>query len=167
MKPRWVLAPVIALCVALNAGWIATHLDWLRPLVPGRPAPDFALPRIDGGPPVALRDLRGQVVVVEFWATWCHPCLEALPHLDKATRRWGARVAVLAVNVDDRERAKALFADAGYAPTLLADDGDTADRYGVHTLPHTVVVDATGVVRAVTSRPADAIAAVDRLLARP
>ena len=116
---------------------------------------------------MALRDLRGQVVVVEFWATWCRPCLLALPHLDAATRRWGARVAVLAVNVDDRARAAALFAEAGYAPTLLADDGDTADRYGVHSLPHTVVIDAGGVVRAVTSRPADAIAAVDRLLARP
>lgn len=161
------IAPVVAMCVALNAGWIATHIDWLRPLVAGRPAPDFALPRIDGGATVALGDLRGKVVVVEFWATWCHPCLEALPHLDAATRRWGDRVAVLAVNVDDRDRAAALFAEAGYRPVLLADDGDTAARYGVNSLPHTVVIDAGGVVRAVTSRPASAIAAVDRLLARP
>jgi thiol-disulfide isomerase/thioredoxin len=164
---RWVIAPMIAMCAALNAGWIATHLDWLRPLVAGRPAPDFTLARIDGGPRVALGELRGQVVVVEFWATWCRPCLEALPHLDLATRRWGDRVVVLAVNVDDRQRAAALFADAGYRPVLLADDGETAERYGVHSLPHTVVIDAAGVVRAVTGRPADAIAAVERLLAHP
>ena len=167
MKPRWVIAPVVAMCLALNAGWIATHLDWLRPLVAGRPAPELVLPRIDGGAPVALAELRGKVVVVEFWATWCHPCLEALPHLDAAARRWGDRVAVLAVNVDDRARAAALFASAGYAPVLLADDGDTSARYGVHGLPHTVVIDRGGVVRAVTGRPSAAIAAVDRLLARP
>ena len=169
-RPRWLVVALVAVCLALNVGWIASHLDWLRPLAPGQPAPDFALARLDAGaatqPRVTLSELRGRVVVVEFWATWCGPCLEALPHLDAATRRWGDRVAVLAVNVDDSAKARALFAAEHYAPVLLADDGDTADRWGVQTLPHTVVIDAAVVVRAVGA-PGAAIRAVDRLLAHP
>ncbi len=173
---RGVLA-LAALALALNLAWIGGHLDWLRPLEPGRPAPAFALPVLaTGGVPVTApqqirdADLRGKVVVLEFWATWCKPCLLSLPALDAAARRWGDRVAAIAVNVDDRDQAAAIFARAGYRLTLAADAGDAATRYQVDVLPHVVVIDRDGVVRLVGDGGGgrrDAEAAVDRLLAVP
>ncbi|MEZ4399425.1 MAG: TlpA disulfide reductase family protein [Kofleriaceae bacterium] len=164
------VAAVAAACLVANVAWVAVHLDRLRPLVTGMPAPALALHQIDErgaptGPVIDLADLRGRVVVVEFWATWCKPCLASLPTLDAAARRWGERVAVLAVNVDDSAKARALFRARGYQLRLLADGEDTSARWMANTLPHAAVVDPAGVVRAVSSRPAAIEAAVERLLA--
>jgi thiol-disulfide isomerase/thioredoxin len=163
------VAALAAVALLLNVAWIGRHLDWLRPLEPGQAAPAFVLPVLAGGAgPVRDVDLRGKVVVLEFWATWCKPCLASLPGLDAAAARWGDRVAVIAVNVDDRARAQEIFASAGYRLTLAADDGEASTRYQVDMLPHVVVIDRDGVVRLVGQGGAgvqDAKAAVERLLA--
>lgn len=170
----WLVMAIAGLALAINTIWIVTHLDWLRPLEAGHAAPPLDLPRIEAGgrlsdTHVELSALRGKVVVVEFWATWCGPCLQALPVIDRAARGWGDRVAVLAVNVDDAGKARALFDQRGWQLTLVADDGEAADRYGVHALPHTVVIDRDGVVRRIVSgRQHGAVeGAVERLLASP
>jgi thiol-disulfide isomerase/thioredoxin len=154
----------------VNVVWIARHLDWLRPLEAGHAAPRFALTRLDADGVVTDRDLRGRVVVLEFWATWCKPCLASLPRMDAAAKRWAGKAEVIAVNLDDAAAAAALFERAGYAMKLVADDGDTSLRYQVDVLPHVVVIDGEGVVRMVAqggdgARRAEA--AVDRLLADP
>ena len=69
---------------------------------PGKPAPDFTLPQLDG-PPVRLADLRGRVVVLNFWASWCAPCREETPALKAFYQRYGDRVAFYAVNVAEQE----------------------------------------------------------------
>lgn len=170
-RAGWAVIALAAVALAMNVVWIARHLDWLRPLEAGRPAPAFALPRLDGGGVVRDQDLRGKVVVLEFWATWCKPCLVSLPRLERAARRWGDQVAVLAINLDDRAAAAAIFADAGYrAMVLVADDGETSARYQADMLPHAVVIDRAGVVRMVgrgTEGAHAAEAAVGRLLALP
>ena len=176
-RARWAgraVMAVAALALAINTVWIVRHLDWLRPLEAGQAAPSLDLPHIDarGGlalERVTLDDRRGTIVVVEFWATWCGPCLQALPAIDRAARGWGSAVEVLAVNVDDAAKARALFDAKGWGLTLVADAGDAADRYGVQSLPHTVVIDRAGIVRLVVrGRRSGAVeAAVDRLLAEP
>ena len=164
-----VLLVLAAVALTVNVVWIARHLDWLRPLEAGQPAPAFELPVLGGsGGVVRDADLRGKVVVLEFWATWCGPCLQSLPRVDAAARRWGDRAAVIAVNLDDRAKAAALFAEAGYRMILAADDGEAGARYQVDVLPHVVVIDRAGVVRMVAQGGGGvrrAEAAVERLLA--
>ncbi len=146
----WAFATLAGVGIALQIGWIATHLDTIRPLQTGASAPAIALPRIgprgDLGPRVSL--VPGHVTVIDFWATWCNPCLASMPHLDELARHH-PEIDVLAVNLDDPAEARALFDARGYAMTLLADDGATSERYGVTAIPHTVLIDATGKLRRV------------------
>jgi len=147
------LAAVLALGMIVQAVWVARHLDYLRPMTSGDPAPELALPRIEQGgalgPRVSLSSLKGKVVIVDVWATWCRPCLDSLPHVAELAARTPG-LAVVAVNIDDAEKARALFDQAGYAAlTLVFDDEHAADRLGATVIPHTIVIDRDGTVRGV------------------
>lgn len=149
---RWVLVALALLGLAGQGVWIATHADELVPMRVGKPAPAFQLPRVadDGslGPQVALASLKGKTVVLDFWATWCKPCLASMPKLD-AFAKAHPEVAVLAINTDDAHEARALFKERGYGLDLVADeDGAVGTMYRVQTIPHTVVVDPQGMIRA-------------------
>lgn len=168
---RWIGAVVVAVAALGAAGqvvWIAGNLDLVRPMKSGIEAPAIALPRI--GPGGALGDRvtlaasRGKITVLDFWATWCKPCLAAMPRLDRVARSH-PDVAVIAVNLDDAAAARALFDQRGYAMTLVADDGDTSQRYSVSTIPHTVIIDRRGVVREVAHGTADVAAMVEAIRA--
>lgn len=94
---------------------------------------------------------RGQVLVVDFWASWCEPCKEQLPHLDRlsrARRAEGLRVAGVAFD-EDRADVEAFLAPAPVAFEILWDPGGAAlgDRLAVQRLPTTLVIDRRGVVR--------------------
>lgn len=104
-------------------------------------------------------------VLVDFWATWCGPCLAAMPRLDQLARKH-PDVSVLAINLDDAAAARALFDEHHYAMTLVADDGDASQRYGVSSIPHTVLIDRHGVVREVIrGATSDLAARVEALVA--
>lgn len=151
-RAGWVFAAAVLAGIAVQGVWLARHADLVRPMTPGDPAPAFSLPRITGahqlGAPYALADARGKVVVLDFWATWCNPCLKAMPRLDRLAKAH-PDIVVLAINIDDPDDAWALFEERKYTMTLLAGDQQTSDRYGVAAIPHTVVIDRGGNVRRV------------------
>ena len=151
-RAGWVIVALVLVGVAAQGRWIGAHGDDLRPLESGGPAPAFSLARIDDsghlGAPITLAALAGKPVVLDFWATWCGPCLQSLPGLS-AFAKAHPEVSVLAINLDDPMAARALFRDRGYAPILVAGDDDISRRYNVATIPHTVVIDAAGQVRKV------------------
>jgi thiol-disulfide isomerase/thioredoxin len=149
-RAGWAAAAIVAIGVVHQIGWITRHPDQVAPLTVGAKAPALALPRVgphgELGEPVGLP--AGKPVVVDFWATWCQPCLASLPHLDAFAKRH-PEVAVLAIDLDDPAEARKLFEARGYTLDLLADDGTTSERWGVTTIPHTVVIDRSGHVRRV------------------
>jgi cytochrome c biogenesis protein CcmG/thiol:disulfide interchange protein DsbE len=170
---RWLIplsaVPVLAL---LAYGFRVNHRDIPSPLV-GRPATAFALEALDGRP-VSLEALRGQVVVVNFWASWCYPaCYEEAPVLERNWKAYQDRgVVVVGVNIQDAEEAARKFVRdfALTFPNARDLGGKVSVEYGVYGVPETFFVDRRGQIRgkhvgAVT----DTVfrSQVDRLLAEP
>jgi len=159
----WVIAAVTALGIVVQVRWISDNLELVKPMKTGDQAPAIALAQIGAGGKlgdrVTLSASRGKVVVLDFWATWCKPCLASMPRLDQLARAH-PDVVVLAINLDDPAGARALFEQRGYAMTSLADDGDTSERYGVTSIPHTVIIDRHGVIREVVRGTGTDLAAV-------
>jgi cytochrome c biogenesis protein CcmG/thiol:disulfide interchange protein DsbE len=116
----------------------------------GQIAPDFILAGIDGKP-LTLSKLRGRVVVLTFFASWCNPCEQDMPILERAQHDEGNRIAVVGVNYEDFPKDTRDFVRRlGVTfPTLVEDstDNPVAARYDVHAMPDTVFIDARGVVR--------------------
>ena len=117
------------------------------PLV-GKPAPDFTLDLLDGKP-FHLAESKGQVVVLDFWATWCGPCLQAMPQVERVTREFRDRgVRLVAVNLQEAPRdIKAMLERNRLDVTVALDiDGVVADKYRATAIPQTVVIDRSGTV---------------------
>jgi peroxiredoxin len=118
----------------------------LTPLEPRPDAPDFSLVDMDGATH-RLSDLRGRTVIVNFWATWCPPCRDELPSMERAYVLLGdADVAMLAINVGEDEEIIFPFT-ANYPvtfPVLLDHDGSVVAQWPVRGLPTTYVVDPVG-----------------------
>jgi thiol-disulfide isomerase/thioredoxin len=109
---------------------------------------DFDLPELTG-PRVRLGGLRGHVVLVNVWATWCAPCREEMPALDALARELGPQgLVVLGVNYkEDRARVEAFAREQALRfPILLDEDGAVGARYQVFALPTTLVVDRRGML---------------------
>jgi peroxiredoxin len=117
----------------------------------GKPAPDFTLKTLDGKE-VSLAKLKGRTVVLDFWATWCPPCVESLPHLDKLRANYKeSQLAAYAVNAGEPVEAVQTFVESHQlkTPVLLDPDGDAAQKYHVASIPQTVIIGPDGVVRRV------------------
>ena len=112
-------------------------------------APDFTLPSIDG-PNLRLQEQRGQVVMINFWATWCGPCRVEMPHLARLYDKYrGSGFTVLAVNIDeDPYKAASLARQLGMRfPVLLDKEKKVSRLYDLSTMPSTILVDREGRVR--------------------
>lgn len=141
-----VLGGVILLTLLLSFG-LSRDPTVIRSALVDRTAPDFALRTLDGSATVRLADLRGQVVVLNFWASWCADCRIEHPNLAEAWQRYRDRgVVLLGVAFQDRPSAsRAYLADFGGDWPQLSDPGSrTALAYGVYGVPETFVIGTDG-----------------------
>jgi len=119
-----------------------------RPPRIGTAAPDFAVQ--DSQNKVTLSQFHGQVVVLNFWATWCAPCVEEIPSLVEMQRRMKAKgVTVLAVSVDVDESAYKQFVKDHNVNLMTVRDpsGKSNGLYGTFKFPETYIIDRNGVMR--------------------
>jgi cytochrome c biogenesis protein CcmG/thiol:disulfide interchange protein DsbE len=143
------LAIALPLIGLLGFGLTRNPADIVSPL-PGRQAPDLALPVMGTDTLIQLSSLRGQVVVVNFWASWCIPCRAEHPQLVAAQERWERQgVVFLGVLYDDSEsNARRWLEEFGGEkwPTLMDARQRTAIKYGVYGVPETFIIDQAGTV---------------------
>jgi peroxiredoxin len=112
-------------------------------------APDFALTTLEGQS-IALSDLRGRVVLVNFWATWCPPCRLEMPAIQEVYEEYQEQgLVVLAINAQEPSTEITRFAEQlGLTFPIMSDrDGNVSGTYRVVSLPTTFVIDRSGVIR--------------------
>lgn len=136
----------------------------------GRPAPDLVVERLNGQS-LSLASLRGKVVLLDVWASWCPPCLKELPMLDAMARRLKARgVEIVAVSVDQKRANVIKFLDSqpSWSLTIAHDPRQQiADTLQPEKMPTSYAIDRAGVIRYVNAgfEPADAAVIEKKLLA--
>ena len=120
----------------------------LTPYKGAQPAPDFELVDVDGDKH-RLSDYRGKPLIINFWATWCPPCREEMPSMNRAWHKVKDDVSMLAINVGEDEDTIFIFS-ADYPidfPVLLDQSGDVIKQWPVKGLPTTFVLDREGNIR--------------------
>ena len=165
------LLPVCALALWISASQALAEAaaPQTLPSFLGAPAPAFTLLDTEGKPH-QLADYRGQVVVLNFWATWCPPCREEMPAMERLHKMVANEsIAVVAINVGEDEDTIFLFT-ADYPvsfPLLMDQDGSVTQDYPVIGLPTTYIIDPAGIIRhrAVGTREWDDPELVDELRA--
>ncbi len=120
----------------------------IGPLRVGEAAPRVEASRLSGSDGVSLDDLRGRVVVLDFWATWCGPCRAIMPELDALSQRHHqAGLSVIGIAREPESSIRSHLASAPVSYTVARDTGTTLSRYGVRSIPMLVVIDRAGRVR--------------------
>jgi peroxiredoxin len=122
----------------------------LHPENQRKPAPDFALKEASGKT-VKLTDYRGKVVLLDFWATWCHGCKQEIPWFSEFQRTYGSKgFAVVGVSLDEGGWTvlKPFLAATKPPYQMLLGDDSTAQRYGIKSMPDTFLIDREGRVAA-------------------
>lgn len=133
--------------LALVAGALFVPLAGAEKL--SEPAPDFTLESMQGGE-VSLSDLEGDVVLINFWATWCAPCREEMPHLEAIYQRYGdLGFTLLGVNVEeDSSDASEFLAETPVSfPILFDPENRVSELYDVVAMPSTVIIGRDGTMR--------------------
>jgi peroxiredoxin len=125
---------------------------------PGEMAPDFSLRLLDGAT-VSLSELRGQVVLVNFWATWCPPCEDELPDLETVWEEYQQRGVILVgiASGDEEVAVKEMVSRFGLGYPVGLDTGERISMaYGITGVPETFVVNSEGLVSSVYVGPVTA-----------
>ena len=127
-------------------------LSWIigRPATATEAAPNFDLPT-DAGT-LTLAELKGKVVYLDFWASWCPPCRKSFPWMNEMERRYGRQgLAVVAVNLDkDHELATKFLEEVPAKFTVAFDEqGTVADSYHVPGMPSSFIIDRSGKIQAI------------------
>lgn len=152
---------LVALVAAILAGLVTSRLtddgdtDQPAPLTRAEIVPDLPLERLDGEGQASLTDYRGQPLVVNFWGSWCEPCIEEMPDLQRVHTSLGDDVAFVGVNIRDQDPAdaRALAEETGVTYDLLVDaEGALTRALDIITAPVTLIVLPDGTIVDVIQR---------------
>lgn len=142
MRVAWLLGPSLAFVLLLGAGIVLKG----DPLEPGDTAPSVEAPMLEGDGTLALDDLRGRPVLVNFWASWCVPCEAEARYLEAAYDEYGDEVDFVGVNIKDARSDALAFVeryDVAYAQ-VRDEDLEWYDAFGLTGQPETFLIDSEG-----------------------
>lgn len=127
------------------------------PLKAGNKAPDFTAQLIDGSS-ITLSEFKGKPVIINFWATWCGPCVKEMPAFERLQADFGDKIGIIAVNCgDDADTVKDFASENGYTfPIALDEDYKINMLYPTSSIPYTVVLDANGKITHISAGAVDA-----------
>lgn len=127
------------------------------PIREGVEAPDFTGELIDGTS-ITLSELQGKPVIINFWATWCGPCVKEMPAFERLKDDFGDKIGIIAVNCgDDAGTVKDFVEENGYTFPVVLDEGYSISMlYPTNSIPYTVVLDADGKVTHISTGALDA-----------
>lgn len=132
------------------------------------PAPSFSLEALDGGKVVTRDDLKGKVVLIDFWQTWCAPCRQLMPEVQKLHDKYKDKgVLVIGVTPEDRALVQTFEKDRNYTyPIYLDQDSNTNHAFNVDAIPRTIIIGRSGqvVFDAVAPYPVDLEEALSKAL---
>jgi len=158
MKIITAISAILFFLLLINNSLYAKQL--MTPLTDKKPAPNFKLPDLDGKTH-HLSDYKGRPVIINFWATWCPPCREELPSMNRGWAKIKSEgIAMLAINIGEDEDT--IFTFTGDYPIdfsiLLDESGEVINQWPIKGLPTTFVIDPEGriVYRAIGGREWDA-----------
>ena len=140
-------------CALGGAAWAAEEPGGraiLQPVSERKPAPEFLL-QDSAGKSVSIQKLRGKVVLLDFWATWCTGCKKEIPWFAEFQKKYGSRgFVVVGVSMDDAgwKVVKPFLADTKVPYRMLLGDETTGKRYGITSLPDTFLIDRDGKIAA-------------------
>jgi len=143
--------------------WVNTKV----PLTIGFTAPDFSVVDADGND-LSLSSLRGKIVVLDFWASWCAPCREELPHVEQVAKDYAdSGVVVTGINLDRNKGAftgAVSYFELTYRQVFDGADGDISSLYRVSGIPMSYLIDRDGIIRGKSLRSGDLKQAIEELL---
>jgi thiol-disulfide isomerase/thioredoxin len=141
MKSKFLLLSVsLLLLISLNA---------FSELNTGSPAPEInAADWLNTDGPVNLADLKGKVIVLEFWATWCGPCIQAIPHIVEMYEKYSLNdVVFISLTAEDRYNAEIdKFIDKMNMKYIIGTGSNSSTDYGVRGIPHAIIIDTGGLI---------------------
>jgi len=139
----------VILPIILTLGLVVTSCSEPSEARVGQPAPDFQLQNLDRES-VSLNDLKGKPVLLNFWATWCGPCVSEMPYLQEIYDEWsGKGLVLLAINGGESSSKVSNFLQ-NYnlsLPVLLDTEGIVAQRYNIMGIPTTFFIDKDGIIQ--------------------
>lgn len=147
---------LVAFVILTNSVLAQTFMAQTDPPMLGKVCPDFSMTVImhsGAKKNLALSELRGKVVIMEFWATYCSPCIPSLKRFDELQAQFGDAVKFIAISEESREKIDAFMLKKGHNNILVATDLNHKlnDMFYHHFIPHTVVIDQDGVIQAFCS----------------
>ena len=147
---------LVAFVILTNSVFAQTFMAQTDPPMLGKVCPEFSMSVITPNGTeknLALSELRGKIIIMEFWATYCAPCLPSLKHFDKLQAQFGNAVKFIAISEENRDKVDAFIAKRGNKNITYAMDWGRKlnDMFYHHFIPHTVVIDQDGVVQAFCS----------------